>query len=124
MEKLDNQTQKWLIEKWKESRNIKPFESNWLLFPSIIEAALLEFTGEYDAKRLNYGIGRFRDEWYKGDAWYGDGKDFHLDYYNSLVIHPMLTEVLRIMKNMDCLKRISYQYKKSAIHVLQNRWNV
>lgn len=96
--KLDNQTQKWLIEKWKESRNIKPFESNWLLFPSIIEAALLEFTGEYDAKRLNYGIGRFRDEWYKGDAWYGDGKDFHLDYYNSLVIHPMLTEVLRIMK--------------------------
>lgn len=96
--RLDRQTQEWLIKEWKVSRSIKPFESNWLLFASIIEAALLEFTGEYDVKRLNDGVCRFRDEWYKGDAWYGDGKDFHFDYYNSLVIHPMLTGVLRIMK--------------------------
>ena len=68
------------------------------LAASIIEAALLEFTGEYDADRLNYGIKRFSEDWYKGDGWYGDGEAFHLDYYNSLVIHPMLTEVLRIMK--------------------------
>ena len=44
-----------------------------------------------------YGVKRFRDDWYKGDAWYGDGKDLHLDYYNSLVIHPMFTEVLKVM---------------------------
>ena len=96
--KLDKQTRKWLIDEWKTSRSIKPYESNWLLFASIVEAALLEFTGEYDAERLSYGIKRFSEDWYKGDGWYGDGNAFHLDYYNSLVIHPMFTEVLRIMK--------------------------
>ncbi len=95
--RLDKQTQQWLIHEWKVSRSIKPYESNWLLFASIIEAALLEFTGECDMDRLMYGVNRFRHEWYKGDGWYGDGADFHLDYYNSLVIHPMLTETLEIL---------------------------
>lgn len=96
--RLDEKTRERLVTEWKRSRLIKPGENNWLLFASTVEAALLEFTGEYDTDRLLYGIKRFRDDWYKGDAWYGDGKDFHLDYYNSLVIHPMLTDVLRIMK--------------------------
>ena len=96
--RLDKQTQEWLVKEWKISRSIKAFESNWLLFASIVEAALLEFTGEYDKDRLYYGVNRFRNDWYKGDGWYGDGRDFHLDFYNSLVIHPMFTEVLRVMK--------------------------
>lgn len=96
--RLDKKTQNWLVDEWKTSRSIRPFESNWLLFASIIEAALLEFTGEYDSDRLYYGVNRFREDWYKGDAWYGDGRDFHLDYYNSLVIHPMFTETLQVMK--------------------------
>ncbi|MCD8385890.1 MAG: DUF2264 domain-containing protein [Bacteroidales bacterium] len=94
---LDQETRDRLIAEWKASRNIQPYESNWLLFASIIEGALLEFTGDYNAERLSYGIDKFRDQWYKGDAWYGDGRDFHLDYYNSLVIHPMLTETLMVM---------------------------
>ncbi|MCR5198132.1 MAG: DUF2264 domain-containing protein [Prevotella sp.] len=96
--RLDQQTRQWLVNEWKISRGIKPYESNWLLFASMVECALLEFTGECDMERLMYGVNRFRNEWYKGDAWYGDGRDFHLDYYNSLVIHPMFTETLRIMK--------------------------
>lgn len=96
--RLDKQTREWLVNEWKISRGIKPFESNWLLFSGIIEAALLEFTGDYDAERLTYGVQRFQNEWYKGDAWYGDGAHFHLDYYNSLVIHPMLTEILAVMQ--------------------------
>lgn len=86
--RLDQQTRDWLVGEWKVSRGIKPYECNWLLFASIIKAALLEFTGECDMERLMYGVNRFRNEWYKGDGWYGDGPDFHLDYYNSLVIHP------------------------------------
>ncbi len=35
-------------------------------------------------------------EWYKGDGVYGDGADFHLDYYNSYVIHPMLLQILKV----------------------------
>lgn len=63
----------------------------------MVEAALLEFTGEFDIQRLVYGIDRFRDDWYKGDGLYGDGAAFHQDYYNSYVIHPMLTDIICIM---------------------------
>lgn len=96
--RLDKETQENLVREWKTSRGIKPFESNWLLFASTVEAALLKFTGEYDSDRLHYGVDKFKNMWHKGDAWYGDGADFHLDYYNSLVIHPMLTGVLSIME--------------------------
>lgn len=96
---LDKETQARLITELKKSRAIRPKESNWLLFASMVEAALLEFTGECDTQRLHYGIHRFWvDGWYKGDAWYGDGQEFHLDFYNSIVIHPMLTDVLSVMK--------------------------
>ena len=57
----------------------------------------MEFTGDCQPDRLYDGVTRFRYKWYKGDAWYGDGEDYHLDYYNSLVIHPMLTEVLQVL---------------------------
>lgn len=89
--------QQQLITEWKRSRSIKPFESNWLLFASMVEAALLEFTGECEMKRLTYGICQFRDHWYVGDGLYGDGATYHADYYNSFVIHPMLTDVLAVM---------------------------
>lgn len=95
---LDNQTKKNLITELKRTRSIKPFQSNWLLFASIIEATLLELTGEYDKERLLYGVEMFRDKWYLGDATYGDGPHYHADYYNSFVIHPLLTETLRVME--------------------------
>jgi hypothetical protein len=43
--------------------------------------------------RVDYAL-RQHDQWYKGDGAYGDGPDFHWDYYNSFVIHPMLVDVL------------------------------
>jgi hypothetical protein len=96
--RLDNLTKERLITEWKRSRSIKPGNSNWLLFASVVEAALLDFTGECDMDRLTYGVYTFRDKWYKGDATYGDGVNYHADYYNSFVIHPLLTETLRIME--------------------------
>ena len=97
-EKLDQKTQGNMIEELKRTRTVKPKESNWLLFASMVEAALLEFTGECDTTRMVYGVNKFLNNgWYKGDAWYGDGMEFHFDYYNSLVIHPLLTDVLQIM---------------------------
>lgn len=95
---LDKTTQERLITELKRSRAIRPGQSNWLLFASMVEAALLEFTGECDEARLLDGVKKFRDNWYKGDAHYGDGAQFHMDYYNSFVIHPMLTDVLVVMK--------------------------
>lgn len=99
--RLDNVTKARMIVELKRSRGIKPGENNWLLFASMVEAALLEFTGECDMERLTYGVFKFRDEWYKGDGVYGDGSKYHADYYNSFVIHPMLTDVLVVMKKHD-----------------------
>lgn len=95
---MDEEARAWMITEFKRSLQIKPWENNWLLFASTVEAALLEFTGECDVERLTYGVNKFRDQWYKGDALYGDGPQFHMDYYNSFVIHPMLTDVLRVMR--------------------------
>ena len=95
---FDDVTKKRMITELKRSRSIRPWENNWLLFASTIEAAILEFDGAYNYERMVYGINKFRNEWYTGDANYGDGPQFHQDYYNSFVIHPMLTDVLRIMK--------------------------
>ena len=83
----------------RATRKIKPFESNWLLFASEIEAFLLEETGACDEQRLRYGIDAFmtRPGWYVGDGLYADGKDFAMDGYNSFVIQPMLWDVANVM---------------------------
>ncbi|WP_022824741.1 DUF2264 domain-containing protein [Hymenobacter norwichensis] len=86
-------TQTQLVQALQSSRVIKPVYSNWLLFSGIIEAALLKFTGSGDLMRMDYAI-KQHQIWYKGDGTYGDGPDFHWDYYNSYVIQPMLLDVV------------------------------
>lgn len=93
---MDDQAR--IIRELKNTRNIAPYENHWLLFTSMIEAALLEFTGECDKERLSYGISRFRDEFYLGDGIYSDGEDFTVGYFNSIVIHPMLNDILKVMR--------------------------
>lgn len=95
--RMDSTARKHLITELKRSRGIKPFNNNWLLFASMVEAALLEFTGECDMQRLTHGVNTFREQWYVGDGVYGDGPQYHADYYNSFVIQPMLTDVLAVM---------------------------
>lgn len=78
----------------------------------MVEAALKEFTGEWEYERVKYACDRFA-QWYKGDGWYGDGADFHLDYYNSFVIHPMMVEVLAVMKKHGLEGAIPYDLELS-----------
>ena len=87
-----------IIRDLKSTRIIAPYENRWLLFTSMIEAALLEFTGECDKERLTYAVSKFRGEFYMGDAIYSDGEDFESNYINSLVIHPMLNDILAVMR--------------------------
>ena len=108
---LDTITQSRMIEALKSTRIIKPNESNWLLFSAIIEATLLQITGECKLETINYALLRF-DEWYKGDGWYGDGKDFHFDYYNSIVIHPMMLDILTVLKNKNLIDSTAYNTEK------------
>ncbi len=119
--RLDDRTKENLIIELKRTRSIKPFQSNWLLFTSIVEAALLELTGECDEERLLYGVEMFRDKWYLGDATYGDGPHYHADYYNSFVIHPLLTEVLRVMERHHVAGAdfLATQYKRLSRYAEQ-----
>lgn len=90
---LDSTTKQQLVSAMKSSRVIIPGYNNWLLFSAMVEAFLL-FAGEqHDELRMDLAI-RKHMEWYKGDGMYGDGPDFHWDYYNSFVIQPMLIDVL------------------------------
>jgi hypothetical protein len=93
---LDEKTKKNLVDSLKATRSIKPGYSNWLLFSAMIEAFLLKSGNEWDSMRIDYAIKKHL-EWYKGDGIYGDGPDFHWDYYNSFVIQPMLIDIVKIL---------------------------
>ncbi len=91
---LEPSTKQQLVSAMKSSRAITPGYNNWLLFSAMVEAFLL-FAGEqHDEMRMDLAI-RKHLEWYKGDGMYGDGPDFHWDYYNSFVIQPMLVDILQ-----------------------------
>jgi hypothetical protein len=92
----------------KSTRVIKPGFNNWLLFSAMIEAALSVLGQPWDQMRVDYAV-RQHDQWYKGDGAYGDGPDFHWDYYNSFVIQPMLIDTLRIVSNIAPAWTESYQ---------------
>jgi hypothetical protein len=96
---LDQTTQQHLLTALRSTRVIRPYYSNWLLFSAMIEAALLKFTNDYDLMRVDYAL-KSHEEWYKGDGIYGDGPDFHFDYYNSFVIQPMLMDILKVLNEV------------------------
>jgi hypothetical protein len=91
---LDSATQRNLAAALKASRAIPPAYSNWLLFSSMVETALAMMGETWDAMRIDFAV-RKHAEWYVGDGMYGDGPQFHWDYYNSFVIQPMLLDTLR-----------------------------
>jgi len=91
--KLDARVQRNTIAALESSRKIMPHYSNWLLFSAAVEAALSTMGVWWDQMRVDYAL-RTMDTWYKGDGLYGDGPEFHFDYYNSYVIQPMLLNIL------------------------------
>jgi hypothetical protein len=102
---LPETTRSRLIAALRATRVIRPGFNNWLLFSAMIEAALFRFTGETDLMRVEYAV-RQHEQWYKGDGAYGDGPEFHWDYYNSFVIQPMLIDVLdTIAQSVDVFHR-------------------
>lgn len=88
-----------LITELKKTRMTVPPKTNWLFFSAMVEAALcLLGDRDYDRMRIDCAIHMYMD-WYKGDGVYGDGKDFHWDYYNSFVIQPMLVDLISMFKH-------------------------
>lgn len=82
----------------EQTRAITPHFNNWLLFSALIECAIGALEGRSDWMRVEYAVRQF-DQWYVGDSFFKDGVEFHMDYYNSLVIHPFLTVCLERMRD-------------------------
>jgi hypothetical protein len=95
-QKLDPRVRRNVVAALLSSRPIKPYESNWKLFATTVEVFLHRVGEKRDERRLFDGIDKHRT-WYLGDGIYGDGPEFHWDYYNSFVIQPMLVEALDVV---------------------------
>ncbi|MDR2918211.1 MAG: DUF2264 domain-containing protein [Tannerella sp.] len=105
---LTQETQQMVIDAFKKTREITPYHNNWLLFAGTIEAFFLHVGEEWDGMRIDYAI-RQHEQWYKGDGMYGDGPDFHWDYYNSFVIQPMMVDIGKVLREHDLLSEKNYQ---------------
>ena len=100
-ETLDAEDKRRLVERMKETRTRKPYACNWLLFSAMIECFLYRAgEADWDPMRVDYAV-RQHFDWYLGDGFFGDGPDFHMDFYNSYVIQPMLIDVLRTVGGED-----------------------
>ena len=111
---LDAKTRRDLIAALESTRTIPPVFNNWLLFSATIEAALATLDAQWDRMRVDYAL-RQHEQWYRGDGAYSDGPDFHFDYYNSFVIHPMLLDVLDVVRDeMPAWKELAPRVERRA----------
>lgn len=99
-EPLTPQQRGHLIDCLRETRAIKPGENNWLLFSALVEAALWKFSDQVELARIERALEK-HEEWYVGDGTYGDGPQYHWDYYNSFVIQPALIAVLEVCQEKN-----------------------
>lgn len=95
-DKLEPRVREHVIAALISSRPIQAGENNWKLFATTVEVFLHKAGAKRDEARLSEGIRKHRD-WYVGDGMYGDGPEFHWDYYNAFVIQPMLVEALDVV---------------------------
>ncbi|MFC3772074.1 DUF2264 domain-containing protein [Paenibacillus sp. GCM10012303] len=93
-DKLEERVRRNTVAALKATRTRKPFHNNWLLFAAIIETALYRMgESDWDPMRVDYAL-KQHEQWYVGDGTYGDGPEYHADYYNSFVIQPMLLDIV------------------------------
>jgi hypothetical protein len=91
--KLSQQGKKNVVRGLKATRVLKPGNNNWVLFSAMVETTL-KFAGEeWEKERVTYALHQL-ESWYVGDGMYGDGPQFHWDYYNSFVMQPFLMQIL------------------------------
>jgi hypothetical protein len=107
-EGVDATTRGRLVTALKATRVILPSYSNWLLFSAMVETALLKAGEQWDPMRVDLSL-RKMQEWYVGDGTYGDGPQFHWDYYNSFVIQPFLLDILSAVRGQNARYEEMYQ---------------
>ncbi len=115
---LDTTARQHLIAAFKTTRNIVPVYSNWILFSGMIEAFFCKYDLDYDKVRIEFAIRQFSNHWYVGDGLFSDGMNFHMDYYNSFVIHPYLATIVQIINN----RYKTYEWYTPKLLVINKRY--
>jgi hypothetical protein len=117
---LNKTTKANVIAALRKSGQITHYDNNWVMFSATIEAALYKFSGSFHRDEtigyINQCLG-----YYKGDGVYGDGENFHWDYYNSFVMQPMLIDVLKTIIEQDSVRNISNSDLKSKYKLVLKR---
>ncbi len=98
-ERLDARVRDNVVAAMMRTRTIVPGLNNWVLFLAMVDSFLLK-QGQKIASTAIYNAVELHEQWYKGDGVYGDGREFHWDYYNSFVIHPMLVDIVDVLVDM------------------------
>ena len=105
-EPLDAEQRTKILNALKLSRKLEPHQGKWLLFSAMVEAVLWQLEGHAERRRIETALNMF-EKWYLGDGTYGDGPQFHWDYTNSHVIHPVMLSILRVLAGkFDPLARL------------------
>jgi hypothetical protein len=99
LKNLPDKTISYLLELLEASRKITPNCSNWLLFSVETELLYHRLTGKANIGMIRSYFKLF-ESWYRGDSWYSDGPLFTMDYYNSLVIYPILLDLCDEMPDL------------------------
>jgi hypothetical protein len=99
-ESLEPRVRRQVVDALKTTRVHWLPANNWVLFAATVETALLEMSESTLEERLE-GCLRKMLGWYKGDGVYGDGEFVRFDYYNSFVVHPMLMDVLAVLRRRE-----------------------
>ncbi len=92
--KLSKDERNKVLKTVAKASSIKPYDNNWLLFAGMVEQFLKINSEPFDQQKIDHSTAK-HIEWYKGDGWFGDGQEFHFDYYNSYVIQPFMLELLK-----------------------------
>jgi len=115
---MDGSTTDALVRAIHTCRRYVPYYNNHLLFAALNEALLAVMGLEHDPVRVDHAI-RSMEQWYLGDSVYGDGPDFHWNYYQSIVIHPWMLTLRDVFRDRDasphgCWQPIFDQYRSRA----------
>jgi hypothetical protein len=110
---LPDLTKTRILDRFTFLRRKAPAFSNWLLFSAITEAFLKVAGAVPDPMRVDYAL-RQHEQWYVGGGWYKDGPNFHLDYYNSFVIQPMLLDTAERFAEVSWIRDMLPEWRKRA----------
>lgn len=117
---LDKTTKENIIVALKKSGEITHYQNNWVMFSATIEAALYKFSDSFPRKETLGYIDKCLS-YYKGDGTYGDGKNFHWDYYNSFVMQPMLIDALKTIIEEDSIHKVADQSLQNKYEIVLKR---